>query len=592
MGTLPNGEATEVTVSLSTESGRFWDHSPKLSGLTIQTSIPGGEESASWQLTDGDPYTELAPPAVEVEIRDRLGRFRHMRLEKPSGRFENREGDLKFVARGWSSHAGDDKFADSMVFLAGTTIEQCFIQARDMLCPLFSNSNARIVATGKTLATDSEDFGGKSAQDVFNWAAGLGGVQWGIWSQSDGPPVLVVEYPPTEADYVIILSENASADLGWDLQTLYNRVLLKWAGGYVYADDLVNQKPYPDGVGVRRTYFVDMANAVTNEGDAQLIADDILTNFGELAISGLGITIPFGTTVHGANGDDVAPWMVEAGRRVIIQDLTLPETLLRNTFIIQTTVYDEDNGDLTLQPVPEDVVTDLVLRAQQKTVGSSLGSSAGSVSGGGGSSGGSGGGGSGGGSGGSGLVLGTTVRAETTFGLVPDPGTLPRASSEGHSHGTPDLGALFTAKGDLLVGTGPGTFEILHVGPPGSTLFADPSEAGGMRWDFFTVRTVSPPPIVVEAVLVAPEVYRTTIVTPPPIVVELILPAPDVHTEIRITPPPIVIEAVLPAPDVHLSRIVTPPPIVVELVLPAPTVTVAGAPMSGIAEEILGGWSL
>src|SRR6185295_2310497 len=211
MGALPNGESTEITVTLVADNGRTWDHSAKLSGLRIETAIPGGEIGADWALTDAEPYTEtLAPPGVDVEIRDRAGRFRHMRLEKPSGHFENREGDLKFVARGWSSHAGDDKFPDSLVFLADTPIEDIFTRTRDLLCPELSSSNAQIVATGVSLKVDSEDFGGKSAQDAFNFAAGLAGLQWSVWSQDEGLPILRVEYPPAEPDYIVLLSENAA----------------------------------------------------------------------------------------------------------------------------------------------------------------------------------------------------------------------------------------------------------------------------------------------------------------------------------------------------------------------------------------------
>jgi len=43
--------------------------------------------------------------------------------------------------------------------------------------------------------------------------------------------------------------------------------------------------------------------------------------------------------------------------------------------------------------------------------------------------------------------------------------------------------ATFTAKGDLVVGTGSGTLAKLAVGTDGQMPFADSTQATGIRWD-------------------------------------------------------------------------------------------------------------
>jgi hypothetical protein len=46
---------------------------------------------------------------------------------------------------------------------------------------------------------------------------------------------------------------------------------------------------------------------------------------------------------------------------------------------------------------------------------------------------------------------------------------------------------LFLDQGDLLVGTGAGTAEVLPVGAPGQVLIPDPTEPTGLRWASFLV---------------------------------------------------------------------------------------------------------
>jgi hypothetical protein len=41
----------------------------------------------------------------------------------------------------------------------------------------------------------------------------------------------------------------------------------------------------------------------------------------------------------------------------------------------------------------------------------------------------------------------------------------------------------FLSKGDLLVGTGPGTYAVLPVGATGQVLTVDPATTTGLRWE-------------------------------------------------------------------------------------------------------------
>jgi len=350
------GEPDQIAVTITAADGRQYVHTTRLRDLEMETASHGGELSASWKLDAAEPYQDvLAAPPAEVELFDRAGRFRHLRLEHTGGDFYYREGSLAFEARGFSSHAGDERFTHAQVYPAGTPLEQVFRHARDELCPLLSTSNAAIRPTGLALTADSEDFGGKTTKAVFNAMAALGGVRWHVWSQDAGRPYLEVVRPSAIADYVVRLPDQAAASIGWDLQNLYNRVLVKWAEGYAWADDGASQRTF----GVRRTYFVDRSKDLLSEGEAFAVAQSLLGNFGGLPVDGFGVSLDYGVPLWAANGAQVPLWRANAGRTYELQGLTLGTPGLPTTFVAQQTIF--SGNALNIVPIPPDVLTDLAL---------------------------------------------------------------------------------------------------------------------------------------------------------------------------------------------------------------------------------------
>lgn len=455
------GEPDEISVVLTAANGRQYVHSSRLTSLEIEVASPGGEMSASWSVTEQEPYDLiLAAPSASVELYDRQGRFRHLRLERPGGHFAYSEADLEFVARGYSSHAGDDKFADSQIYTAGTPLGEVFKHARDTLCPQLSDSDLFIDAGGTYLLTDSDDFGGKTAKAVFNAMAALGNLQWHVWSQDIGQPYLEVRPYPTEPEYIIKLADGAESDMGWDLQNLYNRVLIKWAEGYVHADDLESQKDYPEGVGVRRTYFLDLSGSIAEEGSAQQIADSLILNFGAIPIDGLGLTVHYGVPIYLPGNAIIPPWRTQAGRMVEMQGVSTGELLMINQFICQQIIWSEDGRECTFVPVPQDVTTDLVLGGTRATVISSgSGGSSSSV--------GTGGSGSiGGGSGSGSTIVGGYVVPETTYDQAPDIGNSGIPADRLHTHGTPPEPAIPSVGRyrSLVYEVSGGDFTFIHDG--------------------------------------------------------------------------------------------------------------------------------
>jgi hypothetical protein len=350
------GEPDAIAVVITAADGRQYVHTTLLRDLEMETASHGGELSASWRVDAAEPYDNvLAVPSAEAELFDRAGRFRHLRLEHDGGDFFYREASLAFEARGFSSHAGDDRFTHAQVYPAGTPIENVFRHARDELCPLLSTSNAAIRPTGIALAADSEDFGGKTAKAVFNAMAALAGVRWHIWSQDAGRPYLEVVRPSTVADYVVRLPDQAAASIGWDLQNLYNRVLVKWSDGYAWADDMDSQHTY----GLRRTYFVDRSQDLVDEGSAFAVASSLLGNFGGLPVDGFGVSLDYGVPLWDANGAQVPLWRANAGRTYELQGLVLGTPGLPTTFVAQQTIF--SGNALNIVPIPPDVLTDLAL---------------------------------------------------------------------------------------------------------------------------------------------------------------------------------------------------------------------------------------
>lgn len=350
------GEPKEIQVLMTGIDGRQYPHSEAITDLEIETASDGGEMSATWRIAANEPYGGVLPdPPAEVELFDQAGRFRHLRLEHPSGDFRYQEAQFTFVARGFSSHAGDDVYSHSQVFLAGTPLESMVAHALHELCPKLDQSTAHIATTGTSLASDSADFGGKTAKAVWNAAAVLGAFHWHVWSQDSGRPYLETRIDPVEADYIVKMSDQAAASLGWDLQNLYNRVLVKWSDGFEHVDDIPSQVRF----GIRRTYFVDLSTSVLSAGEAVNIASQLIRSVGFIPPDGLGLTLDYGVPIWTPLGAQVPLWRANAGRRVELEGLLTESTNLPVSFICQQTVF--SGNTLTFVPAPQDALTDLAL---------------------------------------------------------------------------------------------------------------------------------------------------------------------------------------------------------------------------------------
>ncbi len=341
-------------------AGITLDHSARLDSLRLKTVAPGGFMEATWVVADRSPYADILPPeGARVEISDHQGRFRTARLSRRDPAFYHGGATWDFTARGYAEHLTDDCYTASRFWEAGTSLDTIVTEVIRDLCPDLEGLDPDSDSTGQKLLARSPDMLLKTPQEIIKEILKLGSDQheslfWYVWDGAPGAgakPRLLIKRRHTTPDYYVSLEHGAGVKSADDLQDLYNRVVVLWAGGAVVVDDEDSQRAHDEGgYGVRRTLRLDKRKEIASRENAEALARTELARAKALKLYGNTITIPNTAPIIDRNGKTVPLWRVEAGKVIQVRDLLVGETTTENIFWIAQTDFSERPPVLQITP--------------------------------------------------------------------------------------------------------------------------------------------------------------------------------------------------------------------------------------------------
>lgn len=376
-----------------------WDLTNLLTELDITNISPGGHAEASIVYEDVDPLTTPAIGAL-VDIRDKAGIYWTGRVEDISVDFRPGGGKVKLTCRGLASSAGDQVVSGfvnfntvtgtaSAKFDQGTAVRSAVKAIVQNLCPflIFDDSKVHV---GATLAGDSSQLYGKTAQDCFNEICSIGSdlgggvdsadqIFWNVYSggafaNSPEDPVLSdnfsymeLVYKDQAVSYSIDMKDCDVTEIAWQLKWIYNRITIQWEDqlgnkGTATAVDPTSKSAYPNGIGIWRDHFIDASTHVSSQYEAQLMAQSILGNVSKIRPLGKQIKIMYPEQVLDRNGQPVPLWRVLAGRVIQINGIlpNNPQLMGNEFFFIRETNWNEYTRELTIMTEEVETIPQIV----------------------------------------------------------------------------------------------------------------------------------------------------------------------------------------------------------------------------------------
>lgn len=374
------------TIVITTPNGvKTWDLTNLATSLRLTNMSPGGHGEAVIEYEDVDPVSVPAPGS-RVVISDELGPYWVGRVEEPAVAFRPGGGRVTITCQGYGASASDQRVSTTLAwnpitgepypkFPQGMSLHDAFKAVTIQLCPDFGFVDGNI-HVGATLAGDSQQLWGKSAQEIYNEICSLGAdfgngnvqdepIYWHVYSgeamnpgSGDSATYLEVRYrstPPVPA-YVIDMADCDETEFSWPLKYVANRVIVQWGdeqgnGGTVTATDSTSKSGYPNGVQIWRDHFLDGTSHISTYYEAWAVAHAVLARFARLRAVGRQIRIKYPMVVTDNNGQPVPLWRVLAGRFIQINGLSTDDDLVNGTgsqFFISETEWDEYNRELTI----------------------------------------------------------------------------------------------------------------------------------------------------------------------------------------------------------------------------------------------------
>lgn len=341
-----------------------WYYGRKWTSCVVSWISSGGPEEARWSFAARAPYDDVLPPAgVQVEIRDDTDVIWLGRIEEPGADFfpnSGRASNVEIIARGYGSHAAAQRYLSEKKFAAGTSIASAIEMARNDLCPLISTTNTLVTATGRTLITESEDFAGQTAQDVFNSLVEMGSstlqaLLWAITGNGGTTPLLELRERPTTPVYFVTLRALEDAHVVWPMEPIKNRITVKFKGGQTSVSDATSQAVYPSGIGEIRDEYLDVSGQIDSHAMASAIAGTHLTRLADSRPVASHLSIPYTEPSEITDGvNPVAPWRLKEGSVIQITDLDTDVALLPADPVFMKRI-EFDFGERRLSIETEDV---------------------------------------------------------------------------------------------------------------------------------------------------------------------------------------------------------------------------------------------
>lgn len=306
-----------------TETGEQWSFQDAADCPTVE-KLMTGDGPVTWTY----PFTQfrdrLPPRHAHVRVEDNDGLVQTARIVRRAPPATDLcEGPCSITAEGYAASLSDRKLAASTYFgpvwtglsLAHTP-EDVVVYAVTQLGEHVSY--AEIGSTDLQLS-DTEDFQGKTAQDIINsmTAVGAGLATPFAWSVKNG----IFRWGPIDLAprYQVMCADGAVVTPVDDASKLYSRVVVIYGKNQTVSfPNTISYSQIPTIVDL----VVNASYEITSEAMALSLAQGLYARLSELELGwSATITIPGTTAIEWIGHGPIAPWRVPAQAAIRIPDL-------------------------------------------------------------------------------------------------------------------------------------------------------------------------------------------------------------------------------------------------------------------------------
>lgn len=345
------------------------DVTDRIDNLRFGTKCPGGDAEASWtelwgrDLNPGELYTA----AATVTIADNEGVFWLGRIARFRGDYWHGGAAMQWTATGMERMLSDLKYTHQQKWVSGKRIDEIIKEAVEELCPtMIAVPEVDI----RVIREHTQDFVLASAQTVIDTMAPLGDAVapliYEVYSGGSDIPILTTRARPTAPAYFCRITDGpisavpvrggAEVDVGMDLESIYNEVVIKYrdervVGGYAVAvfdagSELLGGTIRADTIDINRMAIRNV-KVLNQTAQARLAVTSNPQN------TGVSVALHYAQDVLDTDLEVIpALWRMRAGHIIKVQDLFSGEVNLGNEFFPLTTQFDMKSLTQTLSCGP------------------------------------------------------------------------------------------------------------------------------------------------------------------------------------------------------------------------------------------------
>lgn len=352
MSTLPSNTTFQVGKSLY-RSGDF-------EKLVTETEAPGGFRQATWSVCGGVVPTLTDIVKVHNTTYDKYPFIGRVSAIHKSGltydvTATRSSRDMTYgknTVANDANHPGGE--TSERIYPAGTRL---YIIMTDALSITPDIGDGGIVDPGLQLIAPSNDVGGYTAEQVWEYVSGLVGaldtpLLWFVRGFA-GQQVVVIEYQDLAARYYVEVPED-QIDETYDVDYMYNQGVLAYGKGQVATSGpLIDHTVLKNTI---RTKYENAQNTITRITEAQFLADSYVARFNKLRSSNDRVTLKCDNQkvravypIYTMPVDDWPLELIEAGRGLKLKNRPVSLAPYNPDLkYITSTSYDWDAGVLNL----------------------------------------------------------------------------------------------------------------------------------------------------------------------------------------------------------------------------------------------------
>lgn len=252
-----------------------------------------------------------------------------------------------------ANHPGG--FTSQRIYQAGTLLATILSDALTITPDIFDGG---IVNPGLQLVSDSNDLGGYTAEQIWDYVSSIIGslatpLLWHIRG-INGVQAVVIDFQDIAPRYFTHLAEDQIEE-NYDMTAIVTEVGIAFGNGQIATESI----PAGGVIPIIRTKYISAQNTVTRHAEADAIAGALLTRLGQRRSVNDVLTVDCNKDQVRAVSPVTSPlvavdgwplYLIESGRGIELLDRDITETSFNlTTKYITGTDYDWDSGKLTLR---------------------------------------------------------------------------------------------------------------------------------------------------------------------------------------------------------------------------------------------------